>query len=194
MILHIPHSSINLFGISSLHLLESVDLMTDWYADELFYHDTSYDIVFDHSRLVVDVERFVNDDLEKHGKGFIYKTDVFDSPINRQGVSERELYDKHHLYLSSIVTQYLNLFPITAIVDCHTFNDTPLPWEVAGDRPDICLGTDNLHTPPALVDLLVDHFESSGLSVSINDPYSGTLIPKWFEGRDDVISIMIEVN
>ena len=42
------------------------------------------------------------------------------------------------------------------IVDCHSFPQLPLPYELDRNpvRPDICIGTDQFHTPSALKDVL----------------------------------------
>lgn len=195
MILHIPHSSVYTGNsVSSQFLQESMNLMTDWYADELFVYEGSDAFIFDHSRLVVDVERFKDDPLDGYGKGYIYKTDVFDAPISRDNTDAEWMYDHHHRVFSSLVSQHLTYFPFVFIVDCHTFNDQPLPWEKKEERPDICIGVDDFHTPAEVVDMLVKYFESFSLSVKINDPYSGTIVPVGFVGMGDTFSIMIEVN
>ena len=42
---------------------------------------------------------------------------------------------------------------------------------------------------------LRDYFEQKGLSVAINEPFAGTMVPLKFYGKDRrVKSIMIEVN
>lgn len=62
-------------------------------------------------------------------------------------------------------------------------------------RPDICLGTDGLHTPPTLVDELVSTCAALGWSIEVNRPYAGTLIPTTYYHRDArVRSVMIEAN
>lgn len=63
------------------------------------------------------------------------------------------------------------------------------------DRADICLGIDNFHTPPFLVNYIKNIFEKHNLSVNINIPYSGTIVPNKYYMKDKRInSIMIEVN
>jgi N-formylglutamate deformylase len=62
-------------------------------------------------------------------------------------------------------------------------------------RPDICLGTDPFHTPPALTDSIEQLFRTLGWAVHRDKPYKGTLVPMKFYGKDKrVASIMIEVN
>jgi N-formylglutamate amidohydrolase len=63
------------------------------------------------------------------------------------------------------------------------------------DRPDISLGVDYFHTPEWLVNKLKLSFEKNNLSVKINSPYSGTIIPLKYYNKDKrVMGIMIEVN
>jgi N-formylglutamate deformylase len=72
-----------------------------------------------------------------------------------------------------------------------------LPYELdqGRDRPDICLGTDEFHTPERLTDELVLRFSTEGLSVAINRPFSGALVPMhYFRNGDRVTSIIVEVN
>jgi N-formylglutamate deformylase len=62
-------------------------------------------------------------------------------------------------------------------------------------RPDICLGTDPFHTPPALTDSIEQFFRTLGWAVYRDKPYKGTYVPLKFYGRDRRFSsIMIELN
>ena len=80
------------------------------------------------------------------------------------------------------------------IVDCHSFNDLSLPWEPEAKRCDICIGFDNKYTPLQVLCDLITHFNNNNLSVSINDPYCGTIVPSLINNPHTVKSIMIEVN
>ena len=63
------------------------------------------------------------------------------------------------------------------------------------DRPDICIGTDAFHTPDWLASLAAERFTAAGLTVAVNRPYSGALVPAEFCGRDRrVSSLMIEIS
>lgn len=196
MILHIPHSSTEmLYTVRVKNLVDSINLMTDWFADELFFHPDAESIVFETSRLCVDVERYKNDEMRHHGKGFLYDTDVHGDLIYRTDDEYSEdTYDQYHYDLNSMVYSHIGYFPIVTIVDCHTFNDIPLQWEAPGPRPDICIGTDDFHTPQDLVMELTKYFHSKNLTVRINDPYSGTMVPSEFSDDKCLKSIMIEVN
>jgi N-formylglutamate deformylase len=57
------------------------------------------------------------------------------------------------------------------------------------------LGVDRFHTPKWLIEQIKNRFEQHGLSVGINSPYSGTIVPTQFFQKDSrVCSIMIEIN
>jgi len=65
----------------------------------------------------------------------------------------------------------------------------------AAVRPDICIGTDEYHTPNQLADWLVKSIRRSGRSVSLNSPFSGSLVPQgYYHLEKRVESVMIEVR
>jgi len=83
------------------------------------------------------------------------------------------------------------------IFDCHSFPSWPLPvdQDQTLNRPDICIGVDEFHTPTELVEDIKLKFENVGFCVEVNQPYSGTLVPlKYFGRHNRVKSIMIEIN
>ena len=62
------------------------------------------------------------------------------------------------------------------------------------DRPEICIGRDNTHTPSRLVDAAMGTFCGFG-RVGINEPFIGTYVPLAHYGTDlRVRSIMLEVR
>ena len=189
MLLHIPHSSIVMVDdIKVVNLQDNLNLLTDWFTDELFSHSSAEYIVFKYSRLSVDVERYLHDEpMEKHGQGVLYKKDAFGEYIERGDDTKcLKLYHDHHYLFNQKVGWYLAYFPIAFIVDCHSFLDKE-------NRPDICLGVGS-YTPKTVTDQLKYFFNHRGFSVNINNPYIGSIIPKGFENNDDVCSIMVEIN
>ena len=81
------------------------------------------------------------------------------------------------------------------IVDCHSFSNEVLPHEESDVRPDICIGTDNFHTPLELLSEVSGLFTDQGYDVAVNQPFSGTIVPLQYYGKDQrVTSIMIEIN
>ena len=118
------------------------------------------------------------------------------TPSARQRLLD-SYYDPHHAALETAVTTALKRHGHCTILDMHSFPSRPLPYELdqGCDRPDICLGTDVFHTPERLTEELVRRFSAEGLSVAINRPFSGALVPmRYFRNNDRVTSVMVEVN
>jgi N-formylglutamate deformylase len=217
IIFHIPHSSTFIpedirsdILLSDEELLAEIRLMTDWYTDELFDHAVSYlgnSIKFPVSRLVVDPERFADDETEcmsEVGMGVIYTKTSSGLPLRNASLmvnTRSQLLDRfyypHHQVLSAAVSSQLDEEGAVLIIDCHSFPDESLPYEKWQDqhRPDICIGTDPYHTPKELSSNLKSSFESLGYKVELNKPFTGSIVPTIYYSKDEnVHSIMIEIN
>lgn len=183
-------------------------VMTDWYTDELFDNNLCPSSVkAEVSRLLCDTERFSSDkdeEMSKYGMGFYY-TKSFDGTLIKnkdKRIKEsikREFYDPYHNRLTTAVDNALEENNIALILDCHSFNPTKLPYEKSNhnssDRKEICIGTDNYHTPKELLELAKSFFLSKGYSVSLNYPFSGSIVPLSFYKKEKrVSSVMIELN
>jgi len=200
--LHVPHASPFFPPGTSLDpkVHSDVRLLTDWHVDELFRLDGMDMIRFPHSRLLVDVERFRNDEREPMaavGMGAVYTRGVMHpmSPRDREDLLRR-YYDPHHERLNEWARKALGEQGKALVIDCHSFNARPLPFETDQDeRPDVCIGSDKFHTPAPMVDQLLSLASGMGLRVGINKPYQGTMVPSEFYHLDGrVKSIMIEIN
>lgn len=208
ILLHIPHASVHIpkeersrFCLPDLD--DELLKMTDRYCDELF---ADYDaVVFPVSRLVCVPERFRDDaqeSMSRIGMGAVYTKTSSGEPFRRLTAEEREgllrrYYDPHHRRLTAAVEAKLQTHGRCLIVDGHSFHPTPLPYEPdqAPDRPDFCIGTDPYHTPDRLAEEAVTFLKRQGFSVFRNSPYSGSMAPLKYYGRDrHVCSIMIEIN
>jgi N-formylglutamate amidohydrolase len=212
MILHIPHSIRaipdeyrDLFVLSDADLSAELLRLSDAYTDELFTYPEAVPVVFPFSRLLVDVERFPDDEQEpmaKVGMGWCYTHTTDGRQLKRDlSAQEREhlrrIYDRHHAALDEAVQNELDLHGRALIVDCHSFPSEPLPCDLdqSTPRPDFCIGTDDYHTPTELVTGVQVLLAAFGYSVAINRPYSGSMVPLRQYGQDKrVASIMIEVN
>ena len=210
VIVHIPHSSTDipeeykkLFVVDDETLSKELLLMTDRYTDELFERENS--IVFPVSRLVCDVERFRNEaDEEMSPKGmWVCYEKTSDGKQLKICTNEHKneiltrYYDVHHRKLTEAVELVLEEHGECIIIDAHSFSSTPLPHEPSHEtpRPDICIGTDDFHTPYQLLEFCKDFFEAKGYSVAINQPFSGTVVPVDYYGKNkQVESVMIEIN
>ena len=215
LILHIPHSSRQIPTAERAQLTPddrtlALELrrMTDAFTDELFPR-TRFEaarVVFPVSRLVCDVERFADDADEPmalRGMGVIYTKTTDGLPLREHLTpSERarlieSWYQPHHQRLTYSVEQALTVGESCTIVDCHSFSSKPLPHEPDQDpvRPDICIGTDSWHTPERLRDELVAAASAAGLSVLVDRPFAGALVPlKHYRREARVRAVMIEIN
>ena len=213
IVLHIPHASkhipneyIKYFTLSKKDLEIELLKMTDHFTDELFDISCSniHQLKFPLSRLLVDVERFEEDELEpmfKVGMGCIYeKTHDGNSLKNVEHIKDQlinKFYKTHHENFTKIVDTKLMKNNKVLIIDCHSFPKHPLPYELNQemDRPEICIGTDNFHTSEKLKNSFGELFEKSNFTVKYNTPFKGSIVPLKFYNKDKrVQSVMIEVR
>ncbi len=213
IILHIPHASTRIptrhlrsFCLDETQLRDEIRLMSDAYTDELFQLGGCARVVSQMSRLLVDPERFRDAESESMsavGMNACYTHTASGDPLRTMlDDSSRELlleeyYDPHHASLNHLCQEMLDERGRCLVVDCHSFPFKALPYENrSGERrPDICIGSDNFHTPKALEELTVSLFEELGYSVDINTPFSGCLTPsKFYRELENVHSVMIELN
>lgn len=217
VVFHVPHSSTVVpSNVRTSLLLGDQALsnellkMTDHYTDELFEPARAMFggawVRFPVSRLVLDPERFeddLNEPMAAVGMGVIY-TRTSDGLKLREEPSWEErshlldaYYRPHHRTLSAAVAEALTRSTKVLVIDCHSFPSEPLPYERdhSRTRPEICLGTDSYHSPPNLVDAARKAFSDQGLSVAINTPFAGALVPSAYYQIDRrVLALMIEVN
>lgn len=210
LILHIPHSSINIplkdgYVVSHEILQSEILKLTDWYTDDLFNSEEDVMVIAPFSRIFCDPERFPDDEQEimaKFGMGVLYeKTDNGDSmrvvsPELRKQILE-EYYWKHHYRLNSAVNKQLEQYNKAVIVDCHSYPEIPIERSLikSSFRPDFNIGTDAYHTPKILIDASIDFFEQKGFSLGIDEPYTGSIVPlEHYQKNKSVQSIMLEIN
>lgn len=156
------------------------------------------------SRLVVDPERFPDEREEMNavGMGAVYTHGSkrqqirADSPVITERLVER-YFKPYALAMEEAVSELLDTKGSAFIVDLHSYPSEPLPYELhaEGDRPDICLGFDDYHISPEVVEVIKKELESSGYRVGFNSPFAGTYVPLKFYGRDPrVSSLMLEIR
>ena len=205
MILHIPHASTYTENLEFLaEIKDELNTMTDFYTDDIFDYECTR-VIAPISRLVCDMERFEDDDLEemsKMGMGVCYTKTAHGEPFRDVSKAEKKrilkkYYYPHHKALTRAVDDELALYKKTLVIDCHSFPNKPLPCNLSQDtnRPDICIGTDSFHTPKYIIEILKKYFSDCGYSVKIDDPFAGTLIPmKYYQQDKRVHGVMIEIN
>ena len=216
LILHIPHSSIYFphrkgFLISANQLLKEAEYLGDLHTEELFYpyqqRNRHRAVVAGFSRVFCDVERYEDDEVEimsRFGMGATYTHNDAGEQIRDMSTALREeilsgYYRPHHKKLEQQVEECLDSKEEVLIVDCHSFPSVPFNNSIlsfSGEmRPDICIGTDEYHTSKELTGFVVDYFQSKGYSVSINTPYSGSMVPlRFYRSSLKLSTIMIEIN
>jgi len=215
VVCHIPHASLTVpddvreqFVLSDEELWVELKLMTDRFTDELFGEvlADATDVIFPVSRLVVDPERFeddVDEPMASVGMGVIYEQTSAKAPLRREisSIERKQLIDSyyrpHHDRLTKAVREAVHNGEQCLVLDCHSFPSKALPYELDNslDRLEICLGTDEFHTPDWITDLAARTFQDAGFSVAINEPFAGALVPSvCYQSDDRVLALMIELR
>ena len=214
-IFHVPHDATLIpdevmaqFALNEDELTSEIVKMSDHCTFELFASGVPAAQVVRApvSRLVVDVERFEDDRLEPmagRGMGAVY-TQTHDGRALRHAIRapERQVlmdawYRPHHEALALATDRVLGHYGRALVIDAHSFPKLPLQYEVdqCRDRPEICIGTDEFHTPKALESCLMNAFKDAGFTVRLNSPFAGALVPQLFYKRDRRVSAaMVEVR
>ena len=201
LLLHIPHSSTSFpedSGFTFDDLNADERLLIDYYTDELFLPEQPSSriesVVFPYCRLYCDVERLLNDPLEKEGLGISYLRRI-DYTVQRPNSfstlqSAFPLYADHH---SLVAKKLVSMGDGTLLIDCHSFSSIPNMLNSNPPDIDICIGYNDDDTRPdnAVLDRIVRHFTSLGYKVGINTPFSNS---KTFPIPVKYSSVMTEVN
>ena len=213
ILIHIPHDSTVIppaelvdFVVSEEALLRELMRLTDWHTGDLYAEGANPDDVVraEVSRLLVDVERFADDRLERCaavGMGATYVKTCAGNPLRELSASRRsELLDRyywpHHRRLDEAAAARLARFGRCVILDAHSFPSVRLPTQVGFSTPlEIGIGTQSGHTSPELRKLAEDFFRGHGFVVGVDVPFSGAIVPNRFFGVEPrVQSVMIEVR
>jgi N-formylglutamate deformylase len=215
VILHVPHASRELTGearagqrLDDAALTDELDHLTDAHTDLIALRaaDTSpvrpWILANALSRLVVDPERFCDEreEMLASGMGAVYTHGYAgrrlrdDDPV-RDAELIRDYFEPYARAMTDLVAERLAATGRAVILDVHSYSTAPLPYEVHGDgpRPQICLGVDAFHTPPALVAAAVAAF--GAWSTAIDTPFTGAYVPLDHYGVHRAVSaLMIEIR
>ena len=213
VLLHLPHDSTVIPSADRAdYLISDADLgleqlrLTDWHTAALYAEGLPTDeiVCAEVSRLVVDVERFADDRLERCaavGMGATYVQTCDGRPLRALTPERRtELLDRyywpHHHRLNEAAAERLTRFGQCVILDAHSFPTGQLPTQVGFSAPlEIGVGTQAGHTSPELRALAEDFFRARGFVVGVDIPFSGAIVPNRFFGTEPrVQSLMIEVR
>ena len=209
VILNIPHSSTYIpDDLKDDYLVDDLtyesQTMADLYTDEIFSPllGSCGAVISQISRICIDMERFDNKEqegMELFGMGAVYTMSSRNEPLrvvkDRQKLIDR-YYKPYHRALEDLVAESLKKFGKCFIIDCHSFNEAGRWYEdLTKHRPEVCIGTDDFHTPNALTKQFIKLFESKGYETKRDTPFSGTIVPlMYYQQNSDVTSIMIELN
>lgn len=213
IIVHVPHASRVIppdaragIVLSDTELQHELDRMTDSFTDIIATRALAGSGVGARivappvSRLVVDVERFTDgsEPMEAVGMGAIY-TRTHEGRVLRERVDTALLeryFHPHAAAMTDAVDRALAEYERAVVIDVHSYPTGRLPYEITAAgaaRPEICIGTDEFHTPRWLLDAAEATF--AGFDVTLDSPFAGTYAPLKHYGADArVASIMIEIR
>ncbi len=218
VIVHVPHASpiipegLELDLMLTRHQLRvELSAMTDRHTEKLAKPALAAGatlFVNRFSRLVVDPERFEDDEREpaaRHGLGAVYTRTHDGRPLRypdfddaqRRGLMDR-FYHPYHQALTELVGGMLDEFGHAFIIDLHSFPARPLPFEDPDlARPSVCLGFEDTHRPEDWTEWWEDQVlsRSKTLELAHNQPFAGSFVPGRFHRRDPrVKSMMVELK
>lgn len=154
------------------------------------------------SRLVVDPERFPDEreEMLAVGMGAVYTRTTHREPLRPDGTDPEPLVARYFRPYAEAMTRAvedrLAATGRAVIVDVHSYPTQPLPYELHADgpRPPVCLGTDDFHTSPELLEAARKAFAGIG-EVGLNSPFQGTYVPlAHYEKDARVGALMVEIR
>ncbi len=201
LVVHVPHASTHIpedviaqFQLSGRALEDeartSADLHTDLLAQVIW--PTATIVAAPVSRIVVDVERYADDEHEvmaQRGRGMVY-SHSHDGTRMRCGLSDDERHRLKDTWYNPHWDRLRRAAAGAMLIDLHSY---PVdPWSVElnqdGERPEIDLGTDPALTPASWIMALQDHIQAHGYTVGLNTPYAGVI------DAGAAAAIMIEIR
>ncbi|GIE78394.1 hypothetical protein Aph02nite_43440 [Actinoplanes philippinensis] len=206
VILHVPHSSRHIVdsGLFPETVDEELDHLTDAHTDLIalgaadLAEARPWIFVNRLSRLVVDPERFAEDEMLAVGMGPIYthghagRRLRADDP-SRDAILLETIFQPYAAAMTRLVEERLAATGQALVLDVHSYPTVRLPYELHGDgpRPPVCLGTDSYHTPEPLLAAARSAFGDTGL----NSPFAGCYVPlDHYHRNPGVRALMIEIR
>lgn len=208
VVIHVPHSSHLIpdefrdqFRCSQQQIDDAHAALVDHDTDVMASGFASV-VQFPFSRLLLDVERFWDDSAESMaaiGMGAIYVVDHELRSLERHFTDAdnarlKQLYDGHHLALETAVDACLARHDRCLIIDLHSYPTEKLPYELSdGHRPQLCIGTDQIHTPTELIEQVERIANDHGFETGVNSPFAGSIVPlKHYQQDLRVHTVMLE--
>ena len=216
MLLHVPHAGTEIPAWTRPHLLlddpalaTETAALTDHYTDRIALIGAAraalrpWVLVNRVSRFVVDPERFPDEreELAVVGMAAVYTHGTRRQRIRADDAEHRDALLAAHYTpwagaVADMVDARLAATGRAVLIDVHSYPSEPLPYELHADgpRPPVCLGTDPVHTPAALVAAAREAFGGLG-EVGTDSPFRGCYVPMRHYGVDPrVRSLMIELR
>jgi len=221
VVVHVPHASRTLppearadLELDDAALEVELDAMTDAATDVLAQQAVErlvaarstapWRFVNRLSRLVVDPERFpdpAEEEMAAIGMGVVYTATSDLAPLrpvdpDRDAAWTARWFTPYADALADLVDARLAATGRCTLVDLHSYPTHVLPYErhPGERRPAVCLGTDDLHTPPWLAAAASEALGVVG-EVVLDEPFHGTYVPLRHLGTDTrVSSVMIELR
>lgn len=211
-LLHVPHASTVIppevragLLLDDDELAAELDAMTDAHTDRMAQAAADaarvrpWSFVNGLSRLVVDPERFPDDreELAAVGLGAVYTRTSEGRPLRtgNHGDLLTRWFEPYARAMTELVEQRLAAVDRVTIVDVHSYPARRLPYERGGpDRPAVCLGVDDVHTPQWLVAAARAAFIGCG-DIAVNTPFAGCYVPlRHYRVDPRVMAVMVEVR
>lgn len=209
VVLHAPHGSRFIPAeLEHTYLLDIAamtaekNIMTDHFTDRLVAEvaDCSK-IVNGLSRFVVDVERFPDEreEMLAVGMGAFYthgsqRQEIRSAEYTREPAL-REFFEAYSAAFTDLVQRTVDAHGRAVIIDVHSYPTAAQPYELHSDeaRPQLDVGTDSLHTSPALLDAVGSAF--SHLEIGVDQSFHGTYVPlRFYQAEPRVQSVMLEIR
>jgi len=210
ILLHIPHASLIIppedrehFLLDDCALEREKLVMTDLHMDLMCENMQANMLIFDISRLVIDMERYEDDSKEamaRYGMGVVYNNTHDGKPLRNNKEDYRadlisKYYKPYHYELKTMCEDIARRHGKCIIFDIHSFPTESINGvNYSEELPDICIGFNG--SEDTLAGLAGTYFEAKGYAVRMNYPYAGSIVPSGLSAAvgGNVESIMIEIN
>ena len=205
LILAIPHSSTHIVNDGTIEktmfarVQRDALLCADLYTDFLFDYPNAKKVICPVSRMMVDVERYLDrekEEMASFDRGAFYKVlndgkTIFRKNIN---IDLLDTYMQYHKELSKTVELVKKEGKEPFIIDCHSFNEQPFCFDSIKDiefrKVDFCFGYNHREDIPKKVFNKIHKWAKDyNFSYDFNVPYSGSIT-----SDNCTKSLMIEVN
>lgn len=205
LILTIPHSSTHIINDGTINKIMFPKVQADalqcadLYTDVLFDYDNAEKIICPVSRMLVDVERYLDKEEEtmaSFNRGVFYKVLNDGKTVYRvnTNIDLLDIYTQYHKRLKKTIEFIKKENREPFIVDCHSFNEEPFEFDLCKNKEDrdvdICFGyKDETDLPKNVFEKIELWSKDNNYTYSFNKPYSSPIV---CEGCKKYL--MIELN